>query len=143
MVHVDGIKRQVFIRLVNNDFVQTLFRDTSREANYKHHNGEVSTVGIAVAGLGTKGIRVANLPLEVADNALTSSLAPFGKVLTIQQEMWTKMYRYPVANRIRQLTIRLKSHILSHLTEAENGVLLAYDGQPTTCYVCGETGHML
>jgi hypothetical protein len=55
--------------------------------------GEVSTVGIAVAGLGTKGVRVANLPPEVPDTALTTSLAPFGKVLTIRQEMWTKMYR--------------------------------------------------
>jgi len=83
MIQVDGVRRQVFIKMVNNDCVQTLLRDTSGEAKYKHRSGEVSTVGIAVAGLRTKHVRVANLPPEVPDTALTTSLAPFGKVLTI------------------------------------------------------------
>jgi hypothetical protein len=121
MIQVDGIRRQVFIRLVNNDCVQTLLRDTSGEAKYKHHSGEVSTVGIAVAGLGMKQLRVANLPSEVSDTAFMTSLAPFGKVLTIQQEMWTKMYRCPVANGICQVTIMLTKHIPSHLTVAKKG----------------------
>jgi hypothetical protein len=56
MIQVDDIRSQVFIKLVNNDCVQTLLRDTSGEAKYKHHSGELSTVGIAVAGLGTKRV---------------------------------------------------------------------------------------
>ena len=142
MIQVDGLRKQVFIKLVNNDCVQTLLRDPSGEAKYKHHSEELSTVGIAVPGLGTKRVQVANLPSEVPDTALTTSLAPFGKVLTIEQEMWTKMYRYPVANGIDQVTIMLIKHILSHLTLTESRVLLSYDGQLPTCYVCGETDHM-
>jgi hypothetical protein len=98
MIQADGIKRQVFIKLVNNESMQKILKDTNGEAKYKHHNGEVTTVGITVAGLGTKRIRVANLPPEVPDAALRTLLAPFGKVQIIQQEMWTKMYRYPVLN---------------------------------------------
>jgi hypothetical protein len=143
MIQVDGIRKQVCIKLVNNDCVQTLLRDTSGEAIYKHHSGELSTVGIAVADLGMKRVRVANIPAEVPDTALTLLLAPFGKVLTIEQEIWTKMYRYLVANGTRQITIMLTKHILSHLTLTENSVLLSYDGQLPTCYVCGKTGHML
>jgi len=56
MIQVDGIRRQVFIKLVNNDSVQKILKDTNGEAKYKHHSGEVSTVGIAVAGLGTKRV---------------------------------------------------------------------------------------
>ena len=94
-------------KLANNDSVQPLLTDASGEAKYKHQSGEVSTVGIAVAGLGTKRVRVANLPSEVPDTALTTSLAPFGKVVTIQQEMWTKVYRYQFTNGIRQVNIML------------------------------------
>ena len=138
MIQVDGIRRQVYIKLVN-DSVQKIFKDTNAEAKYKYHTGEVSTVGITVAGLGTKRVRVANLPPEVPDTALRTLLAPFGKVQIIQ-EMWTKMYRYPVSNGIRQVTITLTKHIPSHLTVAENRVLLSYEGQPSNCYVCVETG---
>jgi hypothetical protein len=53
------------------------------------------------------------------------------------------MYRYPVSNGIRQVTIILTKHIPSYLTVAENRILLSYEGQPTTPYACGETGHTL
>jgi len=75
MIQVDGIRRQVYIKLVN-DSVQKIFKDTNAEAKYKYHTGEVSTVGITVAGLGTKRVRVANLPPEVPDTALRTLLAP-------------------------------------------------------------------
>jgi len=143
MIQIDGIKRQVFIKLSNNDCVQSMLKDTNGEAKYKHQGGEVSIVGIAAAGLGMKQVRVANLPPEVPDAVLLTALAPFGKVQTIQQEMWAKTYIYPVPNGIRQVTIMLTKHIPSHLTVAENRLLLSYAGLPATCYVCGETGHML
>jgi len=36
----------------------------------------------------------------------------------------------------------LTQHLPSHLVIAEQRVLLSYDGQPTTCYGCGDTGHI-
>ena len=36
----------------------------------------------------------------------------------------------------------LTKHVPSHLVIAEQRVLISYDGQPTTCYGCGETGHI-
>ena len=143
MIKTDGIRRQVFIILINNDCVQSLLRDTSGEIKYKHQVGVVSTVGITVAGLGTKRVRVANQPPEVPDAVLLTALATFGKVQTIQGELWAKTYGYAVPNGIRQVMIMLTKHITSHLTVAGNRVLLSYDGQPATCWVCGETGHML
>ena len=83
MIQIDGIRRQVFIKLINNDCVQSLLMDTSGEAKYMHQSGELSTVGFAVAGLGKKRVRVANLPPEVPDAVLLTSLAPFRKVKNI------------------------------------------------------------
>jgi hypothetical protein len=57
--------------------------------------------------------------------------------------MLTQIYIYTVSNGIRQVTITLTKHIPSHLTIAENRFLITYEGQPSTSYVCGETGHIL
>jgi len=95
-----------------------------------------------VAGMGTKPIRFANLPPEVPNDTLRAALAHFGKVQDIHTEVWSKEYRHSVANVIRQVSITLTRHVLSHLTVAGHRVLLSYDGQPATCYVCGEADHM-
>ena len=54
-------------------------------------------MSLAVAGMGTKGIRIANLPPEVPNDTLRATIAPFGKVLDMQAEMWSKAYMYSVA----------------------------------------------
>ena len=102
----------------------------------------MSTVTIAVAGLGTKRVRVANFPPEVNDAVFMNSLTPYGKVIAIQEEVWAKSYTYEVANGVRQVTIMLTRHIPSNVTVAGIRVLLSYDGQPATCYGCGKTGHI-
>ena len=79
VIQIDGIRREVFIKLANNDSVQTLLRDTSGEAKCKHHSGEVSTVGIAVAGLGTKRVRLENLPPDCLILQLRHRLPLLGK----------------------------------------------------------------
>jgi len=70
---------------------------------YKHHTGEIFPVEIAVAGMGHKKIRVANLPPEILDDTVRDAFAPFGQVLNIQNEMWARTYRYTVANGVRQI----------------------------------------
>jgi len=119
------------MKLINTECVKSILSETGALAKYKHQNGELSNVAITVAGLGTKRVRVANLPPEVNDT-----------FLAIQEEMWANSYRYAVANGIRQVTIMLTKHIPSHFTVAGTRVLLSYDGQPTTCYGCGETCHI-
>ena len=54
---------------------QDVTQGTGGQAEYKHANGEISTVRINVAGMGTRRIRIANLPPEVAEDTLRASLA--------------------------------------------------------------------
>jgi hypothetical protein len=128
MIQIDGKKRQVYIKLIDEKCVLSLLRSTDGQAEYKHHTGELSIVNITVAGMGTKSVRVANLPPEVPDDALRTALTPFGTAMAIQEKMWSKTYRYAVANGIRQVTIMLSQHIPSHLTVSGNRVLLSYEG---------------
>jgi len=52
-----------------------------------------------------------------------------------------KAYHYKVFNGVRIVVIALSKHVPSHMTIAGHRVLVSYEGQPTTCYGCGETGH--
>ena len=121
--------------------LHALLSGTGGQAEYRYSSGELSVVNLAVAGMGTKRIRVANLPPEVPNDTLRSALAHFGKVQDIYAEIWSKTCIYSVANGI-QVSIALTRHVPSHLAVAGHRVLLSYDGQPVTCYGCGEADHM-
>jgi len=142
MIQINEIKRHLFIKMANNDNMLAVLRDTGDQIEYKYPTGQVSIVIIAMAGLGTKRIRVANLAPEVSHEAFRASLTPYGKILNIQAEKWPKVNRYAVENGVRQVTIMMTRHAPSHLTVAGHRALLSYEGQPATCYGCGEAGHM-
>jgi hypothetical protein len=87
--------------MTDNESVLTLLRDTAGQAEYKHSTGELTIVNITLSGLGTKRVRIANLPPEVPNDTLRAALVPFGKVVDIQNERWAKNYRYAVDNGVR------------------------------------------
>jgi hypothetical protein len=89
-------------------------------------------VNITLAGLGTKRIRIANLPPEVSNDTRPATLATYGKIVDIQNERSSKTYRYAVDNGVRQVTTVLTRHAPSHLTVAGQRVL-SNEGQPATC----------
>jgi RNA recognition motif-containing protein len=91
-------------------------------------------VNISLTSLGTKRIRITNLPPEVSNDTLRATLAPYGKIMDIQNERWSKAYRYSVANGVRQVTMCLSRHVPSHLTVAGQRVLVSYEGKPANCY---------
>jgi hypothetical protein len=47
-----------------------------------------------------------------------------------------------VDNGVRQVTMVLSRYAPSHLAVADQRALLSYEGQPATCYGCGQPGHM-
>jgi hypothetical protein len=74
-----------------------------------------------MAGLGTKRIRIANLPPEVPEGPIRIALAQHGDIKSIQEESWSKSYRYAVSNGIKIVTVGLKT-IRSHATIARHRV---------------------
>jgi hypothetical protein len=59
--------------------VQDIIQGTCGQAEYKHTNGEISTVSVNMAGMGTRKIRIANLTPEVAEDTLRARLSSTGK----------------------------------------------------------------
>jgi hypothetical protein len=97
---------------------------------------------IAVAGMGTRSVRIANLPLEVPDGLVRTALSRYGKVKEIQKRSWSGSGRYPVANGIRLAVIAKVKHVPFDITLAGNTVLVSYEGQPMTYYGCNEAEHI-
>jgi len=64
-IKIVEIKRQVYIKLINSANLQALIIETNGQTEYKHHNGVLSIVNIALPGMGTKRVCIAKLPPEV------------------------------------------------------------------------------
>ena len=112
MIKIDGIKRQVYLKMTDIEGAQDIIQGTGGHAEYKHANCEISTVRINMAGMCTRRIRIANLPPEVGEDTLRASLAQSGKILSVKEETWARIYRCAVASGIQQVEMTLTKHIL-------------------------------
>ena len=54
-----------------------------------------------MAGPGLKKIRIAHLPPEVSEQEIRVTLSKYGAVQEIQNEVWSRRYRYQVPTGVR------------------------------------------
>jgi hypothetical protein len=73
---------------------------------------------------------------------IRSALSQYGEILSLQDETWAKHYGYTVSNGVQITMMTLKKHIPSHISIPGYRALTSCDGQPQTCYGCGDTDHM-
>jgi len=141
MVQIYGTRRQVYIKFTDFQYLQDLLHSTTGQSEYKHDNGEISQVKIEMAGMGTRRIRLANISSETPDETISFAFSQYGEIKEMQREVWSKAYSYKDFNGVRIVVITLTKRIPSHIMIAEHRGLVPYEGQPTTCNGCGETGH--
>jgi hypothetical protein len=141
MIQIDGLKRHVFIKFANTERMQHVLQETNGQMEFRRDDGELPVVKIEPAGMGVRRIRIANLHPKVHDRIIREMLTKYGEVKDITEDAWSRIYRHKVPNGIRIATVNLKQHIPSHMTIANNGVLLSSEGQPPTSYGCNGTGH--
>jgi hypothetical protein len=60
MIQIDGVRGQVFLKLTGSDKVTAVLRDTGDQVECKYPK-ETFHLSLAMAGMGTKRVRVANL----------------------------------------------------------------------------------
>ena len=79
-IQIDGTRRQVYIKFKEFQSVQDILHATKGETIYKYVTGEIAPVQLMIAGMGTRRIRLANLPPELTNNiptAINYDVIPF------------------------------------------------------------------
>ena len=141
LIQIDGPRRQVYIKLNSTDYAKEIVRDSAGQLTYTHETGEISIVRIDFAGMGTRKIRIADLPPEVSDQAISRALQPYGEILELRHETWSSIYRYKVPNGIRIALTTLKKHVPSRMSIGGHRATISYGGQPPTCFGCNGIDH--
>jgi len=141
IIHIDGPRRSVYIKLATSEQSFAVVQKTAGNVEYRHDSGELSTVQIELAGMGTRRIRIANLPSAAPDRAIRDKLSIYGDVKEIREETWPRAYRYPVSNGTHIAATCLKKHVQSHLSIAGNRVLISYEGATANMLCCNEADH--
>jgi hypothetical protein len=139
MIQIDGTKRHVFLKFVDDTVIRCMLQTRDGRVEYRHVTGEISIVRLEVAGTGMRRIRITNLPPEVPERSLRVALTSYWDVVSISDETWSKTSGTRLTG---SKWMKLSKHIPSHMSIAGNRVLTSYDGQPVTCYRCGDTGHV-
>ena len=86
-----------------------------------------------------KSIFVDRAPLQMQDNILFETLAPYGRVISIQH-LKVKGFEF-VRSGTHRVSMVLSKAIPANINIGGFLVSFRYRGQPPTCFVCQEVGH--
>jgi hypothetical protein len=65
----------MYMKFVDYERKHTVLRSTNGQKEFRHDKGELSLVQIEIAGIGTRGIRIAKIPPEVPDGVIRTVFA--------------------------------------------------------------------
>ena len=86
-----------------------------------------------------KSVFVDRAPLQMQDQYLFETLAPYGRVISIQH---LKVNGFPsVRSGTRRVSMVITKAIPANINIGGFSVSFRYRGQPPTCFVCQEVGH--
>jgi len=142
MLQIDGIKSHVFLKFVDGIYIQNILQSTNGIAEYRYVTGEISIVGLEVADIAMRSIRIATLPAEIAERFIRAALVSYGEIVSIQDEIWPKARRYKVANGVKVIMMKLAKHLRFQMNTAVQRASPSYDDLPVTCYWGGDSGHI-
>jgi hypothetical protein len=77
----------VFIRVRDPGLIDDLIYKNNGTIPYEHQEGVLSQVRSSMAGLGTRRVRIANLPPELLTTLLMRALEEYGTVFDVKADM--------------------------------------------------------
>ncbi len=103
-------------------------------------------VSVREAGTIEKYVRIHGLPFEATESEIRKKFGGYGKITSIRREKYMSLdpdtSYFPIYNGVVTLRMAVKTHIPSLIMLGGIRIQVSYQGQPATCFKCGETGHI-
>lgn len=134
--------RKFYVKVTKPELCDQVVANQGGKYRFKFPDGNLGSVtAMHAVGLGTRTVRVFDLPPELDNDVIGAALAPYGTVARVVEEKWAGDYYYQCSSAVRRVQIALTKHVPSYVRIAGVKVLTSYDGQPRTCAVCDATDH--
>ena len=82
MIQTDGTKRHVYLKLSDDTYIRHTAKD-KRTFRIQTYDRELSVVRLEMAGMGTRRVRIANLPRDTSGRPKRIALAPYGEIVAM------------------------------------------------------------
>lgn len=142
-IQLNSNDNTVYVKLVSSVLFERALKQYGGAVQCNLFNGDIVEAIISDAGLEETYIRLFNLPFETTEEDIKKCLAPYGKIRAIAPEHWSKHYRVTgIYNGLRAVTMELTKPVPSFIRYEGYRVQVIYEGQPQTCHVCNQMGHL-
>ena len=105
----------------------------------------VIQVTVRQAGLKETFVRLLDVPFETAGDSIKAALQPYGTVVLIRREKYmssTENDYFHVLTGTVTVKMMLVKNVPSYLRIQDQRILVRYPGQPPTCMICNQPGHL-
>jgi hypothetical protein len=104
MMQIDNQQKRVYIKFTEQCYVDDILQRTNATVEYKHNTGEITQVRLE---MGTRRVRITNLPHEMPSSVIRTALTPYGTVQTITEETCSNSVRFKIYNGISTIVLSL------------------------------------
>lgn len=136
--------RLVRVKLKTRELYDNFLAKYEGTASMATESGEVK-VTISPAGTRERFVRLQDVPFEAEMCEIKEVMSKYGKVLTTERVKYLSSVvndYFPTLSGAVTVKMVISIHIPSFLRIGGERVLVKYQGQPATCYVCNKPGHI-
>ena len=138
--------RRVYVKFASNEVYSRVVSFKEGTHEFAHEDGTVSQLQVTDVSFTTTEVKIFNVPFEVTNAAVTSALEPFCKVRSVYNTKFGGEHPFHVDSGIRigKVVLSPGKHIPSfvYVGPARLRAHVVYRGQPETCAVCNQVGHL-
>lgn len=132
-------KARVIIELKSQAYVEQLVADHSLKHTVELNNKEYAIPIIPYDN--AVEVRIADLPSYFSTEMIVKHLAPYGEVVSTQEEVW-KNFWPGLSTGVRLARMRIRKPIPSYIPMTTHTAYITYRNQIRTCRYCGRPLHI-
>lgn len=132
-------KARVIIELKSQSYVEELVADHSSKHTVEYNNKHYAIPLIPYEN--AIEVRVSDLPSYVSSEIIAKHLAPYGEVVSTQEEVW-KNFWPGLPTGVRLVRMRIQKPIPSYIPMTTHTAFITYRNQVRTCKYCVRPLHI-